>query len=211
MGYRHYLYIIPKETVKNLQGKSYEELWEEYATPKEKDSYYEWLKEYPEKGKHIDIDWFGQQEVFEFGKLYWDDTAQRIYDTGKPLFDNPEIQEEFADYEPYIVSKEAIKIAVEIYRQKVIDYYKDLFKENEKLCDPFFHIPIEEVEKSIQEKCLEDCRNQLDEWSKGWLLDFDEDSLALTGSWFYQYSIFNLMHLYKSIDFEKYDLLFYGW
>lgn len=211
MGYRHYLYIIPKETVKDLQGKTYEELWEKYEPQSEKDFYYKMKAEYPDEKKYLSIDSFGQKCVFEFGKLYWDDTAQQIYDTGRPLFDSAEIMEEFEDYNPYIVSKEAIKIAIDIYKKKIVDYYESLFVENEQLCDPFFHIPIKEVEKSIQEKCLEDCQQQLAEWKKDWIFNFDEDKPTLTNSWLYQYSIFNLMHLYKTIDFEKYDLLFYGW
>lgn len=212
MGYRHYLYIIPKKTVKDLQNKTFEELWEKYTSKREKNFYYKMLKEYPTTTKHISIHDFGQKQVFEFGKLYWDDTAKRIYGCGRPLFEREGMQAYFDDYNPYILDKEAIKVAVEIYRKKIIDYYKHLFKENEQLCDPFFHIPIEEIKKSVQEKCIEECQNQILEWGKDWIINFDEDKKEIiSGSWFYQYSIFNLVHLYKTIDFNKYDLLFYGW
>lgn len=212
MGYRHYLYIIEKEVVKKLQNKTYEELWEEFTSQHDKDFHYEMEQKYGKEKKYLSIHDIPQKEVFEFGKLYWDDTAKRIYDTGKPLFENEDIQKEFEDEQPYIVTKEALKIAIEIYRNKIIESYEDCFKENVQLCDPFFHIPIKEVPKTIQEKCIEACRDYLNEWKKDWVLNLDLDKKeCITNSWYYQYSIFNLVHLYKSIDFDKYDLLFYGW
>lgn len=88
MGYRHYLYKIKKETVKALQNKTLDELWEEFTPQHDKD----FQNSFGEKGKYLSIHDIPQEEIFEFGKLYWDDTAERIYNTGKPLFENEEIQ-----------------------------------------------------------------------------------------------------------------------
>ena len=211
MGYRHYLYKIKKETVKALQNKTVDELWEEFTPQHDKDFYYEMLKKYGEEKKYINIHNIPQEEIFEFGKLYWDDTAERIYNTGKPLFENEEIQKHFEEECPYIVTKEALKIAIEIYKEKIINYYKNLFVENDKLHDPFFHIPIGEVKKPIQEKCVEHCRQMLSEWVKNFAINEDEKEEKLTNSWLYEYEIFELLRLYKTFDFNKYDLLFYGW
>lgn len=207
MGYRHYLYKIKKETTKALQNKTMEELWEEFTPQKEKD----FQNSLEDKDKCLNIFDIPQEDVFEFGKLYWDDTAERIYNTGKPLFENEEIQKQFDDYCPYIVTREALKIAIEIYKEKIINYYKNLFVENDKLCDPFFHIPIEEIKQSIQEKCVEHCREMMSEWTRGFAINEKQDSEKLTNSWKYEYEIFELLRLYKTFDFEKYDLLFYGW
>ena len=207
MGYRHYLYKIEKEVVENVKDKTFSELWDKYATQSDR----EWREKYPEDN-YLDIDRIPKECIFEFGKLYWDDTAARIYATGKPLFNNKEVQEQFDDFRPYVVTKEALLVAIEIYKKKVIESYEDCFVENTHLCDPFFRIPIEEVPKSIQEKCIEHVQEKLLEWKRGYTIDTDlDDKNHITSSWYYEYSIFNLIHLYKTIDFDKYDLLFYGW
>lgn len=211
MGYRHYLYKIDKKIVKDIQGKTFDELWDKYTSEEEKAFQEMMMEKYGKEEKHLDIDFFKQEQIFEFGKLYWDDTAERIYATGKPLFENKEIQEYFADYQPYIVTKEALKIAIEIYEQKIINYYKGLFEKDEKLCEPFFRIPFDKIDKSIQEKCVEHCRNQLSEWLRGFAINKSEKDEKLTNSWQYEYEIFELLRLYKTFDFKKYDLLFYGW
>lgn len=210
MGYRHYLYKIDKEIVKDIQGKTFDELWDKYTSEEEK-AFQEMMRERHGEEKYLDIDFFKQEQIFEFGKLYFEDTAERIYETGRPLFDNKDIQEYFADYQPYIVTKEALKIAIEIYEQKIINYYKGLFEKDEKLCEPFFRIPFDKIDKSIQEKCVEHCRNQLSEWLRGFAINKSEKDEKLTNSWQYEYEIFELLRLYKTFDFNKYDLLFYGW
>ncbi|WP_218964433.1 hypothetical protein, partial [Bacillus velezensis] len=54
-------------------------------------------------------------------------------------------------------------------------------------------------------------KNNLSEWTRGWALNTDINDSWLTSSWKYEYSIFELVRLLKTIDFEKETILFYGW
>ncbi|MEC3756085.1 hypothetical protein P9160_01415 [Bacillus halotolerans] len=54
-------------------------------------------------------------------------------------------------------------------------------------------------------------KSNLSEWARGWALNTDINDPSLTSSWKYEYSIFELTRLLKTIDFEKETILFYGW
>jgi len=105
VGYRHYLYKIKKKDVNKIKKLSLKELADKYE---EESDYIDFFK-IIEKA----------QPVFEFGKLYWEDTAERIYATGKPLFDNKKVQDNFDDFCPYIVGKKALMVAINIYKDKI--------------------------------------------------------------------------------------------
>lgn len=206
MGYRHYMYLIEKETVNKIKNMSEEELFNRFASAEDK-AFYELNKE----DKYFNIHDIPQKEIIEFGKLYWDDTSSRIYSKGKPLFENKETQERYEDYKPYLVGKDGLIEAINIYKDKIISYYESLFKENEKLCDPFFHIPFAEIEKPIAEKCVEHCRDILGEWKRNFAIETNLEEESISKSWKYEYHIFEMVRLLKSIDFNKYEILFYGW
>lgn len=108
MGYRHYFYKVNRSDVEKIKNLSINEL----------------KKEYGDTDGYVDIhELIPQKQIHEFGKLYYDDTAIQLYETGKPLFNNENV----------------------------------------------------------------------------------------THSWEYEYSIFNLIFLLKTIDWEKETILFYGW
>lgn len=143
MGYRHYFYLVSKEEVEKVKDMGYSELYE-YA----KQQGAETNEDGDDWFSFIDEGFMNKQAVFEFGKLYWDDAADRIYSTGVPLFSREELQGEFDDYKPYVVGKEGVLEAIKIYRDKVLRYYN---------------------------------------------------------------SILRLVHLLKSVDWDNYTLLFFGW
>lgn len=207
MGYRHYMYLIEKETINKIKNMSEAELFENYASKSDK-AFYKLNKDEKPYFSILDLP---MERIFEFGKLYWDDTAERIYSNGKPLFENKETQERYDDYYPYLVGKDGLLEAINIYKDKIVENYKDLFVENDKLCDPFFHIPFEKVEKSIAEKCVEHCRDMMGEWMRNKAINTNINDKDISSSWYYEYHIFDLVHLLKTIDFDKYDILFMGW
>ena len=187
MGYRNYLYKVKKKDINKIRNMSLEELKEKYGNKDEE--YYVDMFELLKDSKCI----------FEFGKLYWDDTIIRINATGEELFTNKETQEEFSDYNPYLVGKEALKVAIEIYTNKIKEMYKHLKKQ------------VSEA-KSDEEK-LEIYRQHIQDY-EGWWLRLEVINLekeTICQSWLYEHLIFELVHLYKTIDFEEYDLIFLGW
>jgi hypothetical protein len=194
MGYRHYFYKVKKNDVEAVKDMTYEQLLH-YAEEKcvEMD---EW------GGKKSfyfnDKKFLNKVEVHEFGKLYWCDTAERIYSKGKPLFSIEETQKKFSDYVPYIVGKEGLLEAIKVYQEKIINYYKDLLVDEEKL-------------KSA-DKLLVHAKDKIITISSIGLANIEEEEKwQVTHSWEYEHSIFNLVHILKTINWEEDTLLFYGW
>lgn len=195
MGYRHYFYKCKKEDIARIREKTLAEL-EEYAK---------------EKGAELcllDDSFLPQEEVFEFGKLYYEDTAEQIYGTGVPLFSHKEVMEEFSDFVPYEVGKQGLLKAIEIYHQKIKDYYEDLSKDGTTQILPF-GIELPRPDITSADKIKEHIKEKLF-WIE-YKVNIDEAKKTLTDSWQYEDTIFNLVFLLKTIDWEKETLLFYGW
>ena len=116
--------------------------------------------------------------------------------------------EEFSDYVPYEVGKQGLLKAIEIYRQKIKDYYEDLLKDGATQILPFdFELPRPDITSA--DKIKEHIKEKLS-WIK-YKVNLDETKKTLTDSWQYEDTIFNLVFLLKTIDWEKETLLFYGW
>ena len=179
MGYRNYLYKIKKQDVNKIRNLTLQELKEKYGKPEE--DYYVSFNDLVPNAKCI----------FEFGKLYWDDTIIRINSTGEKLFVDEEVQEKFSDYGPHLVGKEALKISIEIYTNKVKDMYKNLKEEIN-------------TAKTIEER-LEIYKLHFQDymywWEQDMVIDLEKENICQ--SWLYEHLIFELVHLYKTINFTR--------
>lgn len=187
MGYRHYFYLVSKDEVEAVRDLSMEELYER-AKAQGAETYEE------EEGWFYfnDDKFMNKEEIFEFGKLYFDDTAERIYSKGVPLFSQEDVMENFQDYVPFVVGKEGLLEAISIYQEKVVRYY-DSFTDDAN--DALYEMK----QKVHRMRILA-------------LVNTNEDKKwCMTGSWEYEHSIFNLVHILKTVDWDKYTLLFYGW
>lgn len=207
MSYRHYFYKVPLTEIKTVENMEYNELCkyaQEHNAECELDEGEEWFN-------FNDKAFLNKEEIFEFGKLYWDDTAERIYNTGKPLFNKDDTQEMFADYVPYVVGKAGLLEAIKIYREKIINFYKDLLIDDEEYINNFF-VDVRRKEIKSEEKMKNFVRNQIIEFDYCDFVNIDETkNWCVTSSWQYEYSIFNLVHILKTIDWDRDTILFYGW
>lgn len=205
MGYRHYFYKVKKSEVEAVKKMTFDEL-REYAIRQGVEGEDDWFS-------FTDAKFMDKERVFELGKLYWDNTAEQIYATGKPLFENKDVQEDFSDYDPFVVGKDGVKKAIEIYTGKVLDYFKSLAKPGcvpEKV-DILFKLKpedlnVEEIRKAIGEKIIL--------WSNVFGLipyNMDDDNSCIINSCLYEYEVFELVRLYKSIDWDEYTILFFGY
>jgi len=203
MGYRHYFYLVDKKDVELVKDKTYEELMQiakTYGADVDEDEDYFYFN---------DKKFMNKTEIYEFGKLYWDDTADRIYSKGVPLFEKEEVQKCFYDYCPYVMGKEAILEAIEIYKTKVINYYKSLIVDGDtKEFSYFYDIEPDEIKNVDVTRHITDI---LYHWDRMGVIDTDFDHERISSSWMYEHQIFELVRLYKSIDWENKCLLFYGW
>lgn len=205
MGYRHYFYladIADCDHVENMDYNAFVDYCESKNPESVEDDFGEKFVWFP--------DTLAQEEVYEFGKLYYEDTAERIYSHGKPLFASKEAQDAFSDYNPYRMGKDGMLEAIEIYKQKIIDHYKGLFEDGAVQVLPF-GIEINREDIKSTDKLIESARDQLLWWEKLGVIDLDESHEAISKSWLYEHQIFELVRLYKTIDWNKKCLLFYGY
>lgn len=204
MGYRHYFDVVDITEVERVKGMTYAELLK-YC----KDKHPEAVEEDAD-GVWVDAHhMLGQGTIFEFGKLYYEDTAERIYKHGVPLFDIEDTQEYFEDYAIYRMGKDGLLEAIKIYEQKIIKHYEDLLKDGAVQILPFgIELPRDDI-KSV-DKLKEHAEDMLRWWQWG-AINLNEDSDAISSSWLYEHQIFELVRLYKAIDWSKKCLLFYGY
>lgn len=203
MGYRHYFYKVKKEDVDKVKNLSLKEVCENFS---KKDEYCEWVSIY---------DVIEQECIFEFGKLYWDDTVERINATGTRLFNDNEVIDYFADNDFFVVGKAGIEKAIEIYIEKINTWLQSLlneerqaiYKNNRKLA--LKDLKPEDVNMA---EVISSIRSKVFEWNNDWrsVVNLDLNSSDITDSYFYEYQIFNLVHIYKTMDWEKDTILFYG-
>lgn len=202
MGYRHYFYLVDKSKCEAIRNMTMSELCN-YAKSEGVEGGDGWFS-------FNDNKFLDKKEIFEFGKLYWDDTADRIYSKGEPLFTDKEVQEDVSDYDPYVVGKPGVLEAIEIYKRKIIESYKDLLVDGGvQLLPGGFFIGREDI-KSI-DKVREFIHEKLKWWELFGAIDLDETHESISDSYQYEHQIFELVRLYKSIDWETKTVLFYGW
>lgn len=207
MGYRHYFYKVKKADIETVKNMNYEQLLE-YAESNGVE-----VEEWSGKKSFYfnDKKFLNKVEVHEFGKLYWYDTAERIYSKGKPLFSIDQVQEKFCDYVPYVVGKEGLLEAISIYQEKVVKYYKDLLVDGQYRRIPFGITIRQEDVKSI-DKLVEHIEDKIRTITYLGITNVDEEEKwKVTSSWEYEHSIFNLVHILKTIDWDQDTILFYGW
>lgn len=191
MSYRFYFYEISKSEIDKIKD----------MTKKELLAYMKEIK--PEKvdeSNYFSFSDMGDQKlIYEFGKIY-DESYKQIYSTGKPLFNKPDMQKEFEYYDPYVCGKEAVIKAIEIYKGYIIDYYRSLLND-------------EEDEDGIPKQRRQESHihSTLKHWERNLAVNTDLSKECISSSWKYEYQIFELVRLLKSIDWDKKVVLFYGY
>lgn len=194
MGYRNYFYIAEKKKLDDFLALSHEEQMKVTS---------EIIKGYYKEQK------FAQEEIEEYlgynqpgdweVRNYLE--AEEIHCCGK-YFDN-DIQKEIVkdsidlsgdEDELYLnVKPEALIICAKHYKDKSVKYWNNLIK---------------------SEANIDDIKNQLQNHVRD--LDYvlntnPDDKFSITNSWDYECAMLELVHLYKSIDWDKYSLIWCGY
>jgi len=215
MGYRHYFYEIDNNDVLKIQQCQTNADYCDFVKSKGKK-----INDYGNGDYFAPYD-VGESEVFEFGKLYYNNLATQIQSTGAPLFLSAELQERYEDYDAYVVHKEGVLKAIDFYHQQVVNSLEYIFKTPEQILEDIKENPrhlYKEDKLSIEEKCKQDCDERLF-WIRQGIVDLDEDyeenhgcnKWRVSSSWLYEHSIFNLVHILKTFDWANKSLIFLGW
>jgi hypothetical protein len=219
MGYRTYIGYMPKREYNKIKSLTEEQLVQFYNIEVDARGY--WDKSVYEFGK----------ELYEFGKYTNFEPPKKSL---KKFFKNKELMERYREHDFYIVTKEFLEYLIESYRQRMIDYYNDMFlpfidptsgilEDNRTFLKSvqtdysyskdmytFDFSTITEDEQTALYQILRHIRNMRSEWVH--LKPYDlANGESITGSWKYEYSIFELVRIYKVFDWRKNVMIYYGY
>ena len=204
MSYRHHFYSIPKKEYEQIKGLSKKELIERYKDKLD-------ITEVEDCGfplyqlyEMVE----GGNELFDFGD-FWDVKPLKKMQT-IPFFTNKKTQSNFADEEPHLITdRRKIAYTIELFRDKVVKYHMN---------------KLEALEKGNKFEVYSYFEHKLFGWGvavspKLKHLDIAKGirpynlikDNAFICSDTYEYSIFELVRLYKTFDFKNNVILFMGW
>lgn len=189
MGYRNYIAPLKKEEYNKIKNFTKKKLYE--------------YKKIDMKDDCVSVYDIPEKAIYELGK-YVEFGDEKFF---KPVFKNKKLQKEMTEeYDFFIVGKDFLKHIIEHYAEKVKKIYTELLTEgvtNEQIT--FKEIP--------QEKALawfNHIRGNSVEWLQ--LTPYNLDSgEEVTTSWKYEYSIFELVRIYKSFDWKNNLMIYYGY
>lgn len=192
MGYRNFIGLVDKGLLSEVRHLSIDVLNTVYG------------KEGDVDGNTIfrvyDIE---DRVIHEFGTLSKVD-SDRIIAGGELLFTNEGTQKAQEYYEAYVIGKQGLLNVIELYRDKVIAHFENLLVDD----SPFALNPSSSSEKS---------RRYVEGMLRDWTCEMNSPILLhekwdeISNSHRYEYYIFELVRQLKTIDFNQYDLIFYGY
>lgn len=192
MGYRNFIGLVDKSLLSEVRHLGIDVLNNVYG------------KEGDVDGNPIfrvyDIE---DRVVHAFGTLSKVD-SDRIIAGGELLFTNEGTQKSQEYYEAYVIGKQGLLNVIELYRDKVITYFENLLVDD----SPFELNPSSSSEKS---------RRYVEDMLRDWTCEMNNPILLhdkwdeISNSHRYEYYIFELVRQLKTIDFDQYELIFYGY
>lgn len=210
MGYRNYIGFIPKREYNKIKSLTTQEVFDYYNVTSDDggDSY-------------MGVYDFGK-ELYEFGK-YVDFNPPK--GSIKTFFKKKDTESNWNnDGELKVVTKEFLGYVIETYRERIMTYYNDMMtpflssdftnsvKTNYGAIDDthtFDFSLITEEEQTALFKMINHVRSMRTEWTC--LVPYNlDDRDEITGSWKYEYSIFELVRIYKSFDWKRNIMIYYG-
>lgn len=196
MGYRNYIGYLPKEEYEKIKNFSYEEVYD-YFAEKNKTTRDE------DEDLYVGVYTVAYNELYSFGK-YAEFGDRNFY---KPVFLNVETQKDFEDeHDFYIIDKSFLKHIIEHYQEKIKIYYINLVGNEVFDIKSFKNAPDERVLEWYNH-----CTDLKFEWINDFAIDLNEENKQITGSWKYEYSIFELVKIYKCFDWENNVVIYYGY
>lgn len=213
MGYRNYIGSINKRKYNGIKSMTKEEL----------NTFFNKEDIFDDMGVRDFVD----KELYELGK-YVDFPIPK--GSQKKFFKDSEVSQWFNnDYEIYIVTKEFLETVIIDYQNKIKEYYTEYFKpfmnENGRFLKndilPFlseydesnnnetFTVSFTKDEILSLYKIIQHSHGLKTEWCS-----LDPINLhvgdKVTSSWKYEYSIFELVKIYKTFDWSRNYMVYYG-
>jgi hypothetical protein len=146
------------------------------------------------KGKDLDDDddYFyiydipSLKQVYEFGKYCDFDISHTLCS----FYGDSSMEDGDTEFE--IANRETFRIIIEHYIEKVKLLYKNL------------------IEKNDHQELFDHVKSMGMEWTHDFAVNLHRETPVITSSWKYEYSIFELIRIYKNFDFKNYVLIYAG-
>ena len=221
MGYRNYIGYLPKRKYNQLKSLTVGEIYEFMKVNRDDD--------------YVGVYNFGV-ELYEYGK-YVDFKPPK--NSMKTFFKKKESQEYWnSDNELFVVTKEFLEYTINYYRDRVRTYYSNLL---DTFYESDIYIESSEFLKSKKRIYTGSSKNEYDfdvnkitpkeksaivniiqhvsgiasEWGvKNSIIEQPYDLNGndnITSSWKYEYAIFELIRIYKSFDWKRNVMIYYGY
>ena len=132
----------------------------------------------------------GEQLLNNEGTNIWKE------DVSEEEKNNPELFQKLADdpdYDFYLVTRQGLRLLIEKYNKRVAYVFELMMKGDLSVGLP---------EEQIRKKHFF--------WSHDLVVNMRDDLFGVTRGDYYEYTIFNLVLLYKTFDFEHYSLVIWG-
>lgn len=224
MGYRNYIGVMPKREYNKIKSLTAQQIYDYYDLKSDFEG------EEPYKGVYE----FGK-ELYNFGK-YVDFSPPKK--SMRPFFKKKETQSRWGDEcDFYIVTKEFLAYIIDNYKDRVKKYYNDMLipflGKRESIVDcekpteflnsikkeygykndkyTFDFSKITDEEQTALFKIIDHVRSMRTEWTVLTLFDLEDGRDEITTSWKYEYGIFELVRIYKSFDWKKNVMIYYGY
>jgi len=176
---------------------------------------------------------FGK-ELYEFGK-YVDFNPPK--GSIKTFFKKKDVESNWnSDGELKVVTKEFVSYIIETYNERIKKYYNDMMMPffgkkdsvyNSEIPTTFLNsikteygmndkhtfdfTKITEDEQTALFKIFEHIRSMRTEWVCLTPFDLENGRDEITNSWKYEYGIFELVRIYKSFDWKRNVMIYYGY
>ena len=149
-----------------------------------------------------------------------------------PFFSNQELQEFYSeDIELWVVNKDFLRYVIETYKEKVREYLSDMVKPfldedgyrgdflksvktNYGIRDDKYEFDGSTLNKEQQNSIVNILNHIISvhtEWNMIVPFNLDDGKDEVTSSWKYEYSIFELVRIYKTFDWENNVMIHYGY
>ena len=205
MGYRHYLYAVPKKQVAEIQSCKTNEDWCNFA-----ENYgYKVDRDCCDDGSYWFFPYEVGKEIYELGK--YSEIAFKLESERPSLFTSEELKERYSDDGFALLTRDDFKAVIEDYRQKIVNWFQSLLDpDKSQITDN----KLSKEERKRLEWELE-IKDKREKWCGKYFgilpIDLDESRERITGDWSYEYAIFELVRLYKIFDWENDELVLVGW
>jgi hypothetical protein len=198
MGYRNYIGYISKREYNKIKSLNQKQLSQFYNV-EEDDCYRGFVKELYEYGKYVEF--------------------QPPKKSFKPFFKNKELQKQYnEDQELYAVTDEFFAYTIDSYKEIIQTYYIKMlapFREDHAILS-LYNKDYDLSELSLEQKnavlkMIQHVNSMSMEWLALTPYDLHNDTSEINSSWKYEYAIFELVRIYKTFDWKRNVLVYYGY